>query len=559
MEKALDGEGDRLKEYLLGVEVFDRKTSYDPRLEPIVRTEARRLRAKLRTYYQNEGSDDPVWIEFPTGGYAPVFVVRRGRGVPAAGDGRAGARSERPTIAVLPFVNLSADPDNEYFSDGLTEELIHALTQVEGVGVVAWTSTSQFKGKAVDVRQIGRQLKASTVLEGSVRRSGNRLRITAQLINVADGCHAWSERYDREARDVFAIQEEISLAIVEKLRGGLAIEPRRPLVKRYTENLEAHNLYLKGLYHWHQQTEEGLRKSIAYFGEAIAQEPNHAPAHAGVALGYVLLSVWSVAPASEIMAPAVEAAARALEIDETLADAHSALGGVKAQFEWDWAAGEREYRRALELSPGDSRNHLGYAMAVLAPQGRFDEALAEVRLAQQVDPLSLFVSAAAGRGLFAAGRSDEAIEQCRRTLDLEPNYFLAHVFLGEAYEQKKLYPQAISAYAMACALSGSSPLVTADLGRCCAVAGNPIRARHLLAELGELAQHRYVSPLDIAQIHIGLGEKDQAFEWLEKACDDRAGLLTWLNVDPRYSSLHDDSRFDALVGRLGLRPRAPLP
>ncbi len=545
-EKVLQGQGDQLKEYLIGLEVFDRKSTYDPRLEPIVRTEARRLRAKLRKYYETEGRHDPIGIEFPTGGYAPVFHTR-----PSA-TGEPAPLPARPTIAVLPFVNLSAEPDDEYFSDGLTEELIHALTKVESLRVVAWTTVSQFKGKAQDIRKIGRQLNVNSLLEGSVRRSGDRLRITAQLFDVADGYHLWSEKYDREARDVFVIQDEISRAIVDTLRIRLAGGAAAPLVKRYTENLEAHNLYLKGLFQWNKQTEDGLKKSIEYFQEAIAREPNHAPAYVGLSFAYELLGVWSVRPPHEVMPRATAAAVKALQIDGTLADAHAALAATRAHYEWDWAGAEHEFRLALALKPGGSRAHQAYAMALLIPMKRFDEALTEIRRAQELDPLSMFVSASVGHALYAARRHGEAIEQCRRTIDLERNYYLAYVFLGEALEQEKMYAQAIEAFERARALSPGSPLATADLGRCYALAGNKTRAYRLLQELEQIASQKYASPMDVAQIHIGLGDHEAAFQYLQEALQERSGLITWIPIDARYDTLREDPRFAELVQALGL-------
>ncbi|MBI3696829.1 MAG: hypothetical protein HY238_18580 [Acidobacteria bacterium] len=311
VERALRGEGDRLKEYLLGVEVFDRRSSYDPRIDPIVRVEARRLRSKLEKYYETEGRGDPVRIDFPKGGYSPV-LRERDRAAPAP---------ERRTIAVLPFANLSSDPENEYFSDGLTEELIQALTKVEGLRVVAWSSAFQFKGKARDIRQVGRQLSVDTVLEGSVRRADDRLRITAQLVDVSDGRYLWSQIYEREMKDVFAIQDEISRAIADTPR----IKLTGALVKPYTVNLEAYNLYLRGRFNWNKRTEEGLRKAIEYFEQALAGDAQYAPAYCGLADCYSMLGQYGLSPPREVMPQAKAAATRALDIDEALAEAHASF------------------------------------------------------------------------------------------------------------------------------------------------------------------------------------------------------------------------------------------
>ncbi len=323
VEQTLSGRGENLKEFVIGVEVFDKDEKYDPRMDPIVRVEARRLREKLRKYYETEGLDDPLYIDFPTGAYVPL--VKTHEAVRASSPVATPAEN---AIAVLPFVNLSSEQENEYFSDGLTEELINALTKVEGLRVVAWSSAFQLKGKARDIRRIAEQLRVRAVLEGSVRRTADRLRISAQLVDSKDGHYLWSETYERPIKDVFTIQDEISSAIVGALRIKLTGPAGRSLITRYTENLQAYHLYLKGRFYWNKRTEEDFYKALGFFEQAIQIDPKYAPAYAGMADAYIMLGEHGSVPALSIMRKARVSASRALEIDPSLAEAHVSLGSV---------------------------------------------------------------------------------------------------------------------------------------------------------------------------------------------------------------------------------------
>jgi len=588
VEQTIQGHGDELKEYLLGVKVFDRGESFDPRIDPVVRVEAHRLRSKLKAYYESEGRDDPVRIEYLKGSYAPVF--RRGAG-PASGADRVrawvrrrktlaglavllvvtlaiywvagallGTRRPAPvppvapaSVAVLPFADVSPEQDQEYFCDGITEELINALAKVEGLRVVSRTSAFEFKGKAYDIRKIGDQLNVSTVLEGSVRKAGNRLRITAQLVKVADGYHLWSGTYDRELKDVFAIQEEISRAIVDALRLRLVGAPNQRLVREETRNLEAYNLYLKGRYHWNKRTEEGLQKSIEYFEQAIREEPNWASIYAAVADSYALLASYGVLPPAYAMPKAKTAALRALGSDDTLAQAHASLGFVRSFYDWDWGGAEREYKRAIELNPGYATARHWYS-GCLRALGRLEEAMAEIKRAQELDPLSLAIGRDLGRTYQSSRQFDRAIEQYRRVLELDPNFPSGYVHLGMAYEDKLMHREALAAFQKARALPGGNPLTTGALGHCYAASGNRGEAEKLLEELEGLSGRRYVSPISRALIYIGLGEKDRAFVWLEKAYAEHDPWLAWLKVDPIFDSLRADARFTDLLKRVRLLP-----
>ncbi len=537
VEQALEGKAEELKEYRLGLEVFDKDASFDPRIDPIVRVEARRLRAKLKRYYETEGKDDPVQVEFPTGGYAPVFRERPG-----------GAGTGERTIVVLPFENRSASPEDEYFSDGLTDELIHALTKMEGLRVVARASAFQFKGKGGDLREIGEKLGVTAVLEGSVRRSGNRLRVTAQLVNVADGCYLWSETYEREMRDLFAIQDEISRAIVETLRVRLA-GPRAPAQQR-SEDLDVYHLYLKGRHHWLQRTKDGLEKSIEYFEQAIDRDSSYAPAWAGLAGSWSMLGGYGIARPKESMPRAKRAAMRALELNPDSGEAEASLAYVLSAYEWKWEEAGRHYRRALELNPRDSDTLHWYGYDYLAPLGRLDDGQAALEEALRADPLCLIINSSLGALWLMRREYDRAIDQYHKTLALDPNFFKAYMGLGRAYLQKKMYPEAVENFRKGQALSGG--YTSGGLGQAYALAGQRGLAWQMVKRLIALSKKAYVQSMAVAMIYVGLGELDQAFQWLEKACQDRETPMAYIKTYPAFDAIREDPRFAALLQRMGL-------
>jgi adenylate cyclase len=460
------------------------------------------------------------------------------------------------SIAVLPFVDMSPEKDNEYFSDGMTEELINALAKVEGLRVASRTSGFAFKGKDVDVREIGNRLKVGTVLEGSVRKAGNRLRITAQLVNASDGYHLWSETYDRELKDVFEIQEEIARAIVEALRVELVSGSPVVSPARRTHNLEAYNLYLKGRHFWNRRTSEDLESAIRYFNESIAQDPTFAPAYSGLADAYGIL--WIVRPVapSDVYPRAKAAALKALEIDSTLAEAHASLGHVKAFYDFDWEGSERDFRRALELDPAYARGHSVYAL-FLTVRGRLDEALAQALQAAELDPLSPPTHATVGRVFYYKGEYDRTIEYCQKGLELSPHSRQTYILRGSAYTRKGEYAQAMADFAKAAELAGfpGGDAMAGNgegLAYAQAVAGRHAEARRRLAELKRLAQTTYVSPGAIALIHIGLGENDEALDWLERGYATRDTWLHWLKVHPVFDPLRSEPRFKRLQEKVGL-------
>jgi len=458
-----------------------------------------------------------------------------------------------PSIVVLPFLDLSAQKDQEYFCDGLTEELIDALAGVKGWRVVSRTSAFAFKGKDQDIRQIGKQLNVSHVLEGSVRKSENRLRITAQLINVEDGFHLWSEKYDRELVDVFVIQDDIAGSILKKMKMKFVDNHEAQLVKRYTENLKAYNLYLQARYHLNKRTAEGLRKGVGYCEQAIEIDPDYALAYTGLSDGFILQGFQGFLPPKVVMPKAKTAAKKALEIDNALAEAHTSLGCLRAVYDWEWCESEKEFKQAIELKQNNATAHHWYVMWCLLPMGQFDLALSQLKQAQELDPLSLVISTAIGWQFFLSREYDRAIEEFTKTLEMDPDFVVAHDLIGQTFEQKGDYDRACTALKKAVALSGKRTLSLGALGHAYASSGKKNKAYRILNDLIKTAKQTYISSYDIALIYTGLGKKDEAFIWLEKTYNERNGWLGFLNVEPRMDSLRSDTRFAELLKRVKLR------
>ncbi len=454
------------------------------------------------------------------------------------------------SIAVLPFADMSAEPGNEYFGDGMAEEIINALTGLGSVRVAARTSSFAFKGQNVDIRTIGERLNVGAVLEGSVRRAGSRLRITAQLISVADGYHLWSQRYDRDLADVFAIQDEISRAIVDTLKIKLLGAESTTLVQPATDNLDAYNLYLKGRYFWTQRG-EGLFKGLECFTQAIEKDPDYPAALAGIADCNNLLAWYGLASPGDAFARARPAALRAVAIDGACAEAHTSLAYIKMFHDWDWAGAEREYLRAMELKPGYATAHHWYSEYLLAA-GRFDEAIAEAKRAQESDPLGLILHALIGLAYYFARRYDEAIAECERTIDMGPSFLPTHLWLGLAYQQVGRKEDAVQVYQRAASFPSAGQFLLGFLGHAQGVAGHHRDAERTLDELHALAGRAYVSPFSIALVHLGLGAREESQAWLEKASEERSCWLVWLGVDPMFDSLRTEPRFQAILSRMGL-------
>ena len=456
------------------------------------------------------------------------------------------------SVAILPFVNASANPDAEYLSDGIAESVISSLSQLPRLRVMARSTVFRYKGQEVDPRKVGRDLHVDAVLTGNLIQRDDTLIVKMELVKVADGSQLWGEEYQRKFSDVLAVQEEIAKQISEKLRLKLTGEEQKRLTKHYTENAEAYRLYLLGRYYWNKQTLESLNKGIEFFQQAVDKDPNYALAYAGLADSYSLLgsTIGGLSP-KENFPKAKAAVLKALEIDDTLAEAQSALVLVRLRYDWDWPAAEREIKRAIELNPNYATTYQWYAN-YLAIMGRLDEAIAEEKRAQELDPLSLNINTIVARRFYDARQYDQAIEQCQKTLEMDPNFAQAHFTLGQAYEQKARYEEAIAALKKATTLSPGNPFNVSALGHVYAVSGQKSEAMKILDQLKELSRRRYISPHEIAIIYAGLGEKDQAFAWLEKAYADRSWRLPFLKVEPRFDSLRSDPRFTDLVRRVGL-------
>jgi serine/threonine protein kinase/tetratricopeptide (TPR) repeat protein len=460
------------------------------------------------------------------------------------------SRTGIDSLAVLPLANTSVDPDAEWLSDGLTESLIDSLSQLPGVKVISLTSVMRYKGQQIDPQVVGRELGVRALLTGRIVQRGDGLLISTELVDAPTKSHIWGEQYSKKITDLLPLQEEIAKEVSENLRVRLSGEERKRVVRHYTDNPEAYELYLKGRYYWNKRTTEGLNKGIEYFQQAIELDPIYALAYSGLADSYNLLSTYGVLSANEAFPKAKAAATTALKIDDTLAEAHASLAGVLDSTQ-DSSGAERELKRAIELNPNYATAHHWYGN-FLQERGRFDEALVEVKRAQELDPLSLIIRVDVGDTLYLARRYDQAIEQFRRTLELDPNFYRAHLDLGQAYLQKKMYEEAIAETQKAIDLSGRSSWALASLGHIYAAAGRRSEAQKVLEELTQRAKQDYVPPYFIALVYTGLDEKDRAFELLDKAHEER-GL--WIGMgfpyDPMLDNLRGDPRFQDLARRAG--------
>ncbi len=454
------------------------------------------------------------------------------------------------SIAVLPFTNVSKDADMEYLSDGISESLINSLSQLPGVKVIARSSAFAYKGKETDLKEVANALGVEAILTGRVTQRGENLSISVELVHASDKTQMWGEQYDRKMSDLLAIQREIAREIVEKLKVKVSGEEKGP-AKHYTESNEAYQLYLKGRFYWNKRTPEALKKSIEYFNQAIEKDPGFALAYAGLADSYVVPA--NRLPPREAMPKAKAAAMRALELDETLAEAHVSLGRVLAAYDWEWTSAEREYKRAIELNPRYATAHQWYG-GYFDAMGRHNEAIAERKLAQELEPLSLIMNFELGLGFYNARDYDQAIEQFQKTLELDQNFPPAHALLPAVYEQKGMYAEAIAGYKKSLTLKSEWAGPMAGLGHVYAVSGNKSEARRVLDELKRVSGQEYVPATSIALIYAGLGEKDQAFAWLDKGYEQRAFQLQGIKVEPRWDSLRSDPRFQDLMRRVGLPP-----
>jgi TolB-like protein/Tfp pilus assembly protein PilF len=496
----------------------------------------------------------------PSGDFKPSgSETRIGSAQPTAKEAPSEAGTpSRNSIAVLPFANLSTDAENEYFCDGLAEELLNALAKIDDLKVAARTSAFSFKGRNANVSEIGRTLGVKTVLEGSVRRSGNRLRISVQLVNAADGYHLWSERYDREMADIFDVQDEITLAVVDALKLKLFGDEKEAVLKRHTHNPEAYQLYLRGRFFFFKRTPEGFKKAIEYFERAIEIDAQYALAYSGLADSYTFLGFYEALSPAEAKTNLKPLTDKALELDDQLAETRISVALCKSLYDWDFSAGNDEHKKAISLNPKYAfAHHLDSATLIVL--GLNDEAVAAEQRAIELEPFTAIFNASLGWWYHISRRADLAITQSLRTIEIAPNHFFAHWVLGLAYGQQGKHREAISALRQAVTLTSGNQHIKGDLGRIYAESGQRDQALGVLAELRKQADEQYVSAVNLAKIYVGLGERERVFEQLEQACDERAVKLPWFMLDPALDPFRADPRFQKIARRMGLPAEEATP
>lgn len=548
VEETLAGRGERLKEFVVGVEVFGKDDSFDPRNDPIVRVQARRLRAQLARYYHDEGQADELLIELPKGGYAPFFRTLR---KPPSARAPQPALVSRNTVLVLPFADQSAASDQEHFCQGLTQEIIRALTGMKSIRLVAASGPPESLTQ-LDVREIAIRFNVAMVIAGSVRTDGEDARIAVSLIDCQSGCYLWSDSVDRLRKSVFAIQEEVARLVLARLEQELTAAANSRGNRRPTENLAAFNLHAQGRYHLNQRTEDGLRKAVDFFERAIVEDAQYAQAYSGLSDAYGLLGHYGVLSPAEVWTKTASNAAWAVLQDETSAEAHTSLAHTKSTQDWDWLGSQAEFQRAISFDPRYATAHHWYAMSCLVALGKLDDALDEILLAQALDPISSIIARDIARVHYYRRDFEAALEQCDHAIGLNPHFSPAYWILGLVQEQRGDFDEAAAAIQRAIQLSPESPLMQAALGRIFALSGKTTQARQILQELKDLSAKRYVSPFEIASLQFALKEIDEGFVWLTKAYQDRCFELVCIRVDPRMEPVRQDPRFQNMFRQLGL-------
>lgn len=544
--ETIAGRGDQLKEYVVGTEVFGKDQSFDPRNDPIVRVQARRLRARLEQYFREEGEADEFIIDLPKGGYVPAFKPR-----PSGESARSASAAplSQNAVAVLTFADDSPAGTFGHLCRGIRQEIVHQLAQIPALRVIAWDPSQEGGG---DIREASRALGAGMVVAGAVGSAGGRLRVTAQLIDTASGCYRWSESLDHSAKNTLALQTRVARAVVARVRKDLPDLPAAVIASRITENLAAHNLYRQGRYHLEQRSEEGLLKAADFFNKALVEDPQYALALSGLADAYGLLTHYGVLPPDDAWARAASSAAAAVMLDGASAEARTSLAHVKSTQGWDWRGAEQEFQRAIAIDPRYATAHHWYAISCLAPMGRLDDALDQIRQAQSLDPVSPIIARDLTMIRYYRREFDLALEQCDHTIELNPHFSAAYWTLGLVQEQRGDFEESAAAFHRAVELSPQSPKMHGAMGRTFALSGQSRKASGILKKLEGLSRSRYVSPVEFALIHFALGQVDQGFKWLSKACQDRCFDLTAINVDPRFDSIKGDRRLVPIVDAVGL-------
>lgn len=537
INETIAGRGEQLKEFVIGAEVFDKGPGFDPRSDPIVRVQARRLRAQLARYYREEGQTDEILIELPKGGYTPIFKPFRGVVTKRTA---VSALVSRNTILAMPFLDYSEAGDQGYFCAGLHQEIIHNLLRLETIRVMA-----------SDHAENGAGDNAAMILTGSVRKAGADMRIVANLMDAVSGCYLWSAAFDRTTENTFAVQTEIACAVAERLKTEIEASSSKS-VRRAPGNLAAHNLYSQGRYHLNQRTEEGLRKALEFFEKAVSEDAQYALAYSGLSDAYGLLGHYGLMPPSEVWTKTASHAAWAVLQDEQSAEAHTSLAHVKSTQDWDWAGAEAGFLRAISLDARYPTAHHWYATSCLAPQGRLQEALEQILTAQALDPISSIIARDVAAIHYHRRDLSAALEQCDHVVELNPHFPQAYWILGLVQEQRGDFDESAAAFQRAIQLSPQSPRMHAALGRTFALSGKNNGAMRILKELHERAEKRYDSPFDLASLYLALGDRENGFKWLAQAFQDRCYEVLSIKVDPRFDPFREDPGFLQLVRPLGL-------
>ncbi len=540
--ETVGGRSGELKEYVIGVQVFGKEPSFDPRTDPIVRVQARRLRTRLARYYRDEGNNDELIIDLPKGGYAPVFRARED--TPAVKRSLTATLVGRNTVAVLPLADDSPGGSLDYFCHGLRDEIVHALTSIKALRVLA-VRRDGTEGLATDREE------AALLITGGVRSARDRLRVTIHLVDGASGYYLWSESADLDQADPVSGQEAIARRIAEKLMAEVTTEAVRG-TRKQSDNLAARNLYLQGRYHLNQRTEEGLHKAVEFFEKAVIEDTQFSLAHSGLADAYGLLAHYGLLGPADVWAKAASSAASAVMLDGHSAEAHTSLAHVRATQDWDFSGAESLFLRAIQLNPRYSTARHWYAMSCLVPMARLDEALEQILLAQSLDPVSSIIARDVAVTHYYRRDFDAALEQCDHTIELNPHFAPAYLTLGMIQEQRKDFDESAAAFRRAVDLAPNSIRMQSALARTLALSGKRDRAIDALRTIGETASARYVSPVEFMTLSFAAGDNDSGYRWLTKAGDDRCFDLLALKVDPRFDGLRDDRRYLAVAGRIGL-------
>jgi len=542
--ESIAGRQDELKEYVVGIQVFGKEASFDPRSDPVVRVQARRLRARLVRYYVEEGQADEVLIDLPKGGYSPVFSRREA----SVARRRSLSTSivNRNTACVLAFADDSAESNLGYFCRGLREEIINRLSTLTNLRVLAWDG---IEDRASVQPGAG---EAAVIVTGSVRSADDKVRVTTQFVDGATGCYLWSTAIDGLSSDVFATQERVAATVADKLGSQLVELSTSGNRGPGTVNLAAYNLYLQGRYHLSQRTEEGLRKAVEFFEKSLAEDAEYGRAYSGLSDAYALLAHYGVLGPADVWTKVASTAASAVMLDGSSAEAHTSLAHAKATQDWDWQGAEQAFRRAMALDPRYATAPHWYSTTVLVPTGRIEEAVSRMLLAQSLDPVSTIIARDVAMMYYYKRDMELALEQCDNAIELNPHFPPAYLTLAFVQEQRHELDESEAALERAVSLAPQSPRTLGALARLFAMTGRRRQALKLLHDLEALAKERYVTPFEFACLHFSLGHMDESCEWLSKSIDDRNFELLAIKADPRLESLRAHPRLAPLVAKVGV-------